>query len=148
MNGSEDAEAFERSFRRVWAFLQSARSGGLSPLERRILHHIPPRVGVPLSFLCDRLGLPKSTTSVTVKGLERRGLLTRTRDERDERRLAIVLTRAGEQAVRADALLDPPRLDEALAGLSGAQRAALLGGLEQLARVAERQERSRREAAA
>lgn len=139
----EDAEEFERSFRRVWAALQRRSDAGLSPLERRILHHVPPRVGVPLSFLHERLGLPKSTTSVTVKELERRGLLLRRRAADDERQLSIVLTASGERMVVADTLLDLDRLGRALAGLSGAQRAALLGALEQLARVSERHESER-----
>jgi DNA-binding MarR family transcriptional regulator len=75
---------------------------------------------------------------VVVKDLERRGFLRRARDTRDERRLAIVLTGAGAERVRADTVLDPERLGRALAALPEAARGELLRGLEALTDAAER----------
>ena len=51
-----------------------------------------------MTALAEHLALPKSTASVVVKDLERRGFVRRARDERDERRLAIVLSDAGQPA--------------------------------------------------
>jgi DNA-binding MarR family transcriptional regulator len=105
----------------------------LSQHERQLLHHVPLEGGIALTVLAAHLALPKSTASVVVKGLERRGFLRRARDEHDERRLAIVLSEAGAARVRADTVLEPERLTRALEALPAASRAALLDSLEALA---------------
>jgi DNA-binding MarR family transcriptional regulator len=88
------------------------------------------------------LGLPKSTTSVLVKGLAGRGFVKRARDSTDERRLALVLTAKGRQRVASDTVLDPDGLKRSLKALSAADRTALLEGLERLADAAGRLERA------
>jgi DNA-binding MarR family transcriptional regulator len=70
---------------------------------------------------------------VLVKDLARRGFVRRARDRRDERRLALVLTAEGARRVAADSMLDPGRLDTALAALPAAERRALVDALERLA---------------
>jgi hypothetical protein len=84
------------------------------------------------------LGWPKSTTSVLVKDLERRGWLARARRDDDERRLAIELTEEGRARVASDRILDSRRLTAALRALSPVAREQLLNGLDQLAGAAER----------
>jgi DNA-binding MarR family transcriptional regulator len=69
---------------------------------------------------------------VLVKDLARRGFVRRTRDRRDERRLALVLTRRGAERVAADSVLDPARLTAALAVLDAAERRALVSALERV----------------
>lgn len=91
-----------------------------------------------LSWLARHLALPKSSTSVLVKDLERRGFVRRARDARDERRLAIVLTGDGRRRLAADTVLQPGPLAQALAALPERRRAALLAGMEALADAAER----------
>jgi DNA-binding MarR family transcriptional regulator len=137
MNSSE-SERFERAYRRVWGTLHRGDDAELSQHERQLLHHIPETGGIALNALAAHLALPKSTASVVVKDLERRGFLRRARDERDERRLAIVLSDAGAARVRADTVLEPERLARALAALPAAERAALLSGFEALADAGER----------
>jgi DNA-binding MarR family transcriptional regulator len=73
---------------------------------------------------------------VLVKDLARRGFVRRTRDPRDERRLALVLTRRGAERVAADSVLDPERLAGALAALDAAERRALVAAPEHLAEAA------------
>jgi DNA-binding MarR family transcriptional regulator len=94
--------------------------------------------GVALTWLARHLGWPKSTTSVLVKDLERRGLVARDRRADDERRLAIGLTAQGRARVAADRVLEPGRLAAALRTLSPAVRDQLLDGFELLAAAAER----------
>ncbi|MGH9027039.1 MAG: MarR family transcriptional regulator [Acidimicrobiia bacterium] len=101
--------------------------------------------GVTLGWLAGHLAQPKSTTSVLVKGLARRGFLRRRRDPHDERRLSIVPTAEGRRRVKADRTLDPTRLTAALRALPRGNRTALLDGLEQLADVAERREATARQ---
>jgi DNA-binding MarR family transcriptional regulator len=68
-----------------------------------------------------------------VTDLARRGFVRRARDRADERRLALVLTAEGARRVAADSVLDPERLDTALATLAPDERAALVAALERVA---------------
>lgn len=135
---SSDHERFERAYRRLWGALHRGDEPGLSQHERQLLHHVPAAGGVPLMDIARHLALPKSTASVVVKDLERRGFVRRHRDRRDERRLAIVLTAEGQRRVAADTVLEPDRLARALAALPDARRVALLEAVEALADEAER----------
>jgi DNA-binding MarR family transcriptional regulator len=135
---SPDHERFERAYRRLWGALHRGDEPGLSQHERQLLHHVPASGGVPLMDVARHLALPKSTASVIVKDLERRGFVRRRRDRRDERRLAIVLTAEGQRRVAADTVLEPDRLARALAALPEARRFALLSAVEELADAAER----------
>jgi DNA-binding MarR family transcriptional regulator len=110
----------------------------LSQHELELLHHVPAEGGVALTDLARHVALPKSTASVLVKDLERRGFLRRARDAHDERRLAIAVTQAGQQRVAADTVLNATRLAAALDQLGPATRRALLEGVEQLAAAGER----------
>lgn len=136
MNSSE-SERFERLYRRIWGALNRQDDPDLSQHERQVLHHIVPRDGVALTWLAGHLGLPKSTTSVVVKGLAARGFVERARDPADERRLAIRLTEKGRRTVERDTVLRPDALADAMARLDPGTRAALLDGLERLADAAE-----------
>jgi DNA-binding MarR family transcriptional regulator len=108
----------------------------LSQHERQVLHHVPAEGGIQLSRVAWHLALPKSTASVLVKDLERRGFLVRRRDPQDERRLAITLTPEGQARVRADSVLDLDGLAAALAALPEAERRTLLESMERLAAAA------------
>jgi DNA-binding MarR family transcriptional regulator len=90
------------------------------------------------------LALPKSSASVVVKSLARRGFLVRTRDEADERRLRIALTPKGRGRVQRDTVLEPRLLASALARLPTRRRAELLEGLHALAEAAEEVASTRR----
>ncbi|MBB2922120.1 MarR family transcriptional regulator [Cellulomonas cellasea] len=63
--------------------------------------------------LARRLSLEPATLSPLLKRLETRGLVTRARDPRDERALAVTLTAQGT-ALRADAERIPPAVVERL----------------------------------
>jgi DNA-binding MarR family transcriptional regulator len=135
---SSNAERFELAYRRIWSALNRPDDPDLSQHERQLLHHIPRTGGVSLNWLAHHLALPKSSASVLVKDLHRRGFVTRTRDRGDERRLSIVLTAKGRRRVMADRVLDPRRLGQSLDELPHTTRGALLRGMEQLADVAAR----------
>jgi DNA-binding MarR family transcriptional regulator len=127
-------ERFQAAFAQVWLQLRRGDDPDLSEHERQLLHHIPARApGVTLGEVADHLALPRSSASVLVKDLARRGFVRRARDRRDERRLALVLTAEGARRVAADSVLDPDRLDAALGALSGDERRALVAGLERVA---------------
>jgi MarR family transcriptional regulator, organic hydroperoxide resistance regulator len=133
------ADRFESAFRVCWAALHSPADPELAPNELELLRHVGDEPdGVALTWLAGHLGWPKSTTSVLVKDLERRGLVARRRRADDERRLAIALTPRGSARVAADRILEPGRLAAALRILSPAVREQLLEGLEQLGAAAAR----------
>ena len=118
----------------MWLHLRRGDDPDLSEHERQLLHHIPAKApGVTLGEVADHLALPRSSASVLVKDLARRGFVRRARDRADERRLALLLTAEGARRVAADSVLDPQRLDAALAALEPAERTALVDALERLA---------------
>jgi DNA-binding MarR family transcriptional regulator len=131
------AERFEELYRRIWGALNRPDDPDLSQHARQLLHHVPATGAVSLTALAEHLALPKSTASVLIKELARRGFVHRARDSEDERRLAIALTDQGRARLAADTVLDPQPLAAALAQLTPQARAALLAGLEQLADAAE-----------
>jgi MarR family transcriptional regulator, organic hydroperoxide resistance regulator len=134
---SSNTEQFEAAYRRVWRALNKPDEPDLSQHERQLLHHIPARGGVALGWLARHLMLPKSSASVLVKDLERRGFVTRRRDSVDERKLAIALTTRGRRRVERDSVLEPVKLAHALDALADTTRRSLLRGMEQLAAKAE-----------
>jgi DNA-binding MarR family transcriptional regulator len=132
------SDRFESAYGRCWASLHREADPDLSRLELEVLHHAGADAdGVGLTWLAKHLGRPKSTTSVAVKDLERRGFLRRARHADDERRVAIVLTPAGRTRVASDRVLEPAPLAAALRALPRGTRDALLNGIERLAIAAE-----------
>jgi DNA-binding MarR family transcriptional regulator len=136
---SSGAEQFEALYRRLWGALHKPDDPDLSQHERMLLHHVPEHGAIALTELARHLALPKSSASVVVKDLARRGFLTRARDPEDERRLRIGITDMGRKRVREDTVLEPARLAAAFERLSPAQREQLLSTLAALAEAAEDQ---------
>jgi DNA-binding MarR family transcriptional regulator len=133
------ADRFEAAYGRCRAALGRRRDPDLSADELALLHRLGVDAdGVALTWLAAQLEWPKSTTSVVVKDLERRGLVRRTRRSDDERRLAIVRTPAGAARAAEDRVFEPRRLGAALRALPAPLRAQLLDGVERLAAEAER----------
>jgi DNA-binding MarR family transcriptional regulator len=131
---SSASERFQDAFAQVWLHLRRGDDPDLSEHERQLLHHIPAKApGVTLGEVADHLALPRSSASVLVKDLARRGFVRRARDRADERRLALLLTGEGARRVAADSVLDPERLDAALAALEPSERTALVDALERVA---------------
>jgi len=131
---SSASERFQDAFARVWLHLRRGDDPDLSEHERQLLHHIPPKApGVTLGEVADHLALPRSSASVLVKDLARRGFVRRARDRADERRLALLLTAEGARRVAVDSVLDPERLDAALSALAPSERTALVDALERVA---------------
>ena len=137
MPNQSQAEQFDQLYGRVWRAFFKADAEDLSQHERQLLHHVAGQKGTPLGVVARHLGIPKSSASEQVKGLERRGFLTRRRDPDDERRLSIVLTASGVARMRQDSVLDLVRLSAALKRMSAEDRQALLAGLGRLAAAAD-----------
>jgi DNA-binding MarR family transcriptional regulator len=134
---SSSQEQFEELYGRLWGALRRPDEPDLTQHERQVLHHVAAIEGISLTELAHHLALPKSSASVVVKSLARRGFLVRARDDDDERRLRIGLTPEGQARIRRDTVLDPPSLAAALATLSERRRNDLLRGMRALADAAE-----------
>ena len=130
---SPESWRFELAFARLWTALRRGEDPDLSQHERQLLRRLPTDGSVHLNEVAWSLALPKSSASVLVKRLERRGFLVRRRDPDDERRLAITLTPKGRHRVASDSVLDLRRLDAVLATLSPQERLALLDVMDRLA---------------
>ncbi len=83
--------------------------------------------GVTVSEMAREACVASSTVSVTLKRLERRGLVLRRRDARDERRVLVALTREGRRLAE-DSLEESETslLTQAVARLSPEERRQLL----------------------
>jgi DNA-binding MarR family transcriptional regulator len=138
------SEQFDGLYGRLWRALHRPDDDDLAQHELQVLHHLPaPGAGsITLNHLARHLALPKSTASLLVKDLARRGFLRRARDPQNERQLAIALTAEGAARVAADSVLDLTRLARALDALDPAERRALLTALDHLVQASERQGRA------
>ena len=87
---------------------------GLTHPQYLVMLALWERAPLRVGELAERLRLEPATLSPLLKRLEARGLVTRTRDPRDERALAVSLTPAG-QDVRSHA----ERIPEAILGRLG-----------------------------
>ncbi len=142
MNGSQ-TERFAELYQAIWAAFRAPDAPDLTQHERELLHHVPTEGGIPLTWIARHLALPKSTASVLVKDLERRGFVRRMRDTTDGRRLAIVLTAKGRRRVESDTVLDVRKLSSAMAAVPRRERETLFSAMERLATAApDRAERS------
>jgi DNA-binding MarR family transcriptional regulator len=102
------------------------------------------------AVLADKLAVSRPTVTLVVDGLQARGLVSRTADERDRRRVTISMTPAGQAALAdADARV-ASNLEEVLAPLGAGTAAGIVVALELLhgALKDDRERRHRRQAAA
>lgn len=139
MEVSDAVVAVSIAYPRVWHTLHRTHPTDRSPVSPRdtaILTHVVDRDGISPGDLARHLGVSAGTLSEGLADLEGRGLLTRTRDADDKRRLAVSATPAGRAAIATGSGLDPDRLTRALTVLTAEDRATVVRGLELLARAA------------
>jgi DNA-binding MarR family transcriptional regulator len=109
------------------------RDGGLRQVEFTILALVQGNPDVTARQLARALAVTPPNIAIWLDKLESRGLVARTRSERDARMQHIRITRTGSALVdrSVQQLLDGER--EALAALSGAERAILVELLHKIA---------------
>jgi DNA-binding MarR family transcriptional regulator len=133
------ARLFPGLYRR-YHYAQLVRGAEL-PVTRRaleVLRHLSNSGPLTVGEQAVHLGLRRNSVSELLQRLERKGLVARIRDERDERRVLVWLTDAGRDVVsRLGQVLAPDVLAGALAGLSPEERAAVVRGIELLATAPE-----------
>lgn len=108
----------------------------LSTRDSEILVHLETTTPLTLTELAAHMDLSRSTLSEAISKLEAFGYVEKaTRRGGDRRHIAIVLTRKGVDAVRRTSVLESKRLQTVLTPLSKSDRAAIIRGLEKLARA-------------
>ena len=106
----------------------------LSPRDLAVLVHLVDGDRSPTE-LAEHLGLAGGTVSEALGSLEERGLVERTRDEEDRRRVSVALTASGRDAIAVGSGLDEELLGAALRALTADERDQVAAGLTLLARA-------------
>ena len=102
-----------------------------------ILEHLMDSGPLTVTEAARHFGRSQAATSELLDRLRNRGLVDRIRDERDQRRHLIWLTKQGRDLTREiRRVLDPARLKRAFAKMTKAERRHLLEGMRALLRVA------------
>src|SRR5689334_2734165 len=95
----------------------------LTAHQASLLDHLDAERGVHLTDLARHLGVTAGTMSVAVERLVRLGYVEREVDAEDRRRVRLRLTADGVRIRNGKSVLDPERLQRALARLTPPQRA-------------------------
>jgi DNA-binding MarR family transcriptional regulator len=107
------------------------------PVTRRgleVLQHLAVAGPMTVGEQATHLGLRRNSVSELLAPLEDRGLVSRIRDERDERKVLVWLTDAGRDVVaRIGEVLAPDLLADVMASLSPEDRSTVVRGFELLA---------------
>jgi DNA-binding MarR family transcriptional regulator len=135
---ASDAAAFAALFPSV--YLRFHRRDGkrrtLPAASRSVLQHLVVAGPLTVGELGRHLDRAQSVVSEVVDHLVRDGLLERARDARDRRRALIWLTEAGAAHLdRDNEVLSRELLARAMAGMSPAERRALIDGMNALIRA-------------
>jgi MarR family transcriptional regulator, organic hydroperoxide resistance regulator len=115
-----------------------ARSTGahLSARDSEILVHLNTATPLTLSELAGHMDLSRSTLSEALTRLQALGYVVKAAHaSRDRRHVGLMLTKKGIAAVHAGSVLEARRLRAVLSTLSKADVAAVITGLETLARA-------------
>ncbi|MBE9180928.1 MarR family transcriptional regulator [Oculatella sp. LEGE 06141] len=104
----------------------------LSLSQLRILGYLKSHGHASLSELADYLDVTRPTMSVMVERLVQRGVVDRTNDPQERRRVVLTVTAAGAQCFQHAFEATCTRVAEVLTGLSEVQLHQVMQGLEQL----------------
>jgi DNA-binding MarR family transcriptional regulator len=114
----------------------------VSAHQASILDHLDEVDTMSMTDLAGHMGVTVATMSLAIDRLQRKGYTRRDRDPQDGRRVLLRATPAGIRLREAKSVLDPVRVEQVLARLSPADRAAALNGLQLLAQASDRHMRS------
>lgn len=105
---------------------------GITPGEFSLLTIINANPGLRQNVLVQVYGLDKSTLSVSVAALVRRGLIEQRRDRADRRRHSLQLTEEGEEALAAATRIVEDQERRILAAIGKGQREELMDSLRRI----------------
>ena len=114
-------------------------AGDLTVPQFRALRYVERHPGTGLSPLATHLGMSRSSASALVDRLERAGLVRRSVDPDERRRIRIELEPSGTAAVRTAVASTYAWLQGELGSFSSAERRRLVDSLELLTRIGDRE---------
>jgi DNA-binding MarR family transcriptional regulator len=109
---------------------------GVSNRDANLLGHVDRERPSSPTALARHLGVTPATLSEQLASLGERGLLAMKRRAEDKRRIDVVLTVKGANAMQAASVLDTARLTALLERLPATERAIAVHGMELLAEAA------------
>ena len=135
----EETTRFLAAWMQVRQIVQAAnfnrfQRAGLSATQFMTLNVVPPN-GMTLSGLARKLNLSAATLNETVNSLEERGLVRRTRDQADARKVNICATPDGEAMQNSASQEFHAFIAGLFARMSKTRREGLLLGLEQMVKL-------------
>ncbi len=133
-------------YRRFKASHRPVGESGLTARMLAVLQHLAVAGPLTLGELAEHLRLSRAATTELVDRVEERGLVGRIRDERDRRRVFVMVTEAGQaKAAGAGRVLGDAALLAAIARMSPADRRSLVDGLRALIRAADEEDGDERD---
>lgn len=110
----------------------------LSAHQASILDHLDLREPLPLMDLAGHMGVTPSTMSLSIEKLVRRRYVLRSRDPKDGRRVALLLSPDGARIRSEKSVLEPGRVQGMLEKLAPRDRSRAIQGLALLAQAAQK----------
>ncbi|WP_286181859.1 MarR family transcriptional regulator [Desulfovibrio sp. Huiquan2017] len=131
----------------AWKLVESEKKKGCYGTDKRLyeaeihmIKHIKENPDLHVSALAERLGVTRGAVSQTIMKLERKGMVVKEKDLRNQSRILVRLTPKGEVAHAEHERLHREfdvQVEGLLAGASPEQRAFLRGVLAKLEEVAD-----------
>jgi DNA-binding MarR family transcriptional regulator len=116
--------------------VRDPRTGAaLSTHQASILDHLDEVDAMTMTDLAGHMGVTVATMSLAIDRLEEKAYVRRAKDPTDRRRVLLRVTADGVRVREAKSVLDPVRVEQVLAQLPAADRAAALRGLALLAKA-------------
>jgi DNA-binding MarR family transcriptional regulator len=110
---------------------------GITAVQAALLHAIRTHAGIGVRDLAEREGVSPPRVTAAIDGLERDGLVRRTRSGTDRRRVCLEVTDEGLRVLRSARRRRTAWLAARLAALEPAERGALAAALPALRRLLE-----------
>jgi DNA-binding MarR family transcriptional regulator len=108
----------------------------ISEHQASVLDHLHASRPTTLSKLAEHMGVSRSTMSITVTRLVRRGYVARRRNGNDARSVGLTLTASGVSVTEENTLLEPDLLREMFGLMPARELETALNGIECLAKYA------------
>lgn len=115
--------------KRIGVLLEGLLQSGFSLAEARILYEMGQRDAITATWLGDMLGLDAGYISRLLAGLEKRGLLSKTRCPKDGRKSLLGLTEAGRAAATDLDQRSAAEVGEMLSGLTEEEQRRLTAAM-------------------
>jgi len=128
-------EIVPRATRRIRRQMRAHGTAGLTVAQLRAMIYLRREPGAGLSALADHLGMSLPASSALAQRLVVAGMIDRTGDPTERRRIRLELTTSGADHLATTQAAVRGWLADELAALTPAEQARLAGGLELLARI-------------